>query len=158
MSGCPETGNPNSNLPENAGDIHVTDAHADPNGGGGYEYVTERPLAIIALAEARNIPKDVARAAVDKLADRLDICVTEHGNGGVAPGGAVRVVAIIAKDGSVRIGPVRFDADDGGASTAAVCLIAPMTELVFPATADGAQRGLAIEAMWGSGVPHSKRR
>ncbi len=158
LPACPNESASNTNAPENAGDIHVTNKRAgDPATAGGSEYGSARPLAIVALAEARNVPADLAHAAIDRLADRLDVCATEQGTRGKLGSGAARVVAILGKDGTVSTTKLDLDADDGGASTAILCFVAPLKELAFPPTASDAQRGLAIEAMWGSNVPHSKR-
>ena len=115
----------------------------------GYDYVARRPLAVVALAEARGIEPLTARAAVDRLADRLDACVTDQARGGAHVEGAARVVAQIAANGDVSATSVRIDpGESGAAESAVVCLVAPMKLLTFP-PGEGAARGIAIEALWG---------
>ncbi len=114
----------------------------------GYEYVARRPLAVVALAEARGIDAPVARAAVENIADRLDACVTEQGRKGTLAQGAARVLARVEGDGSVAAVTLRVDPGPGIASTAVLCLVAPAKLLTFPPAA-GVDRGLAIEAIWG---------
>lgn len=114
----------------------------------GYDYVARRPLAVVALAEARGIDPAIARAAVDRLADALDACATEEGRKGTLAQGAARVVAQIDGDGRVAGASLRVDPGPGVAQNAVVCLVAPTKMLVFP-PADGGARGMAIEALWG---------
>jgi hypothetical protein len=116
--------------------------------GDGYDYVAKRPLAVVALAEARGIDPAAARAAVDRLADRLDACVTGEADGGALPHGAARVVAGVDADGKVTGVNLRADPGVGVATTAVLCLAAPARMLTFePGAAEG--RGFAIEALWG---------
>jgi hypothetical protein len=123
--------------------------NAAPGGGDqGYDYVARRPLAVVALAEARGIDPDVARAAVNRLADSLDACATEEGRRGTLAPGAARVVAQIDGDGRVAGTSLRVDPGAGVAQNAVVCLVAPTKMLVFP-PADAGARGMAIEALWG---------
>jgi hypothetical protein len=130
----------------------VTDNPAPGRGDQGYEYVARRPLAVVALAEARGVEPLTARAAIDRLADRLDACVTEEGRKGAPVEGAARVVAQIGATGEVTGTSVRIDPSTSGASSAVLCLVAPTKLLAFPpGTADG--RGIAIEAIWGRVVP-----
>ena len=118
----------------------------------GYEYVARRPLALVALAEARGIAPEVARRAIDQLADALDTCVTLRGKGGVPVDGAARVVVALEDDGAVGRPNIRVDPGEGVAEAAIVCLVAPIRLLTFPSSDAGA-RGLAIEALWGRIVP-----
>jgi hypothetical protein len=114
----------------------------------GYDYVARRPLATIGLAEGRGLDPAVARAAVDRLADRLDACVTEQSRGGTPVAGAARVIAQIDAGGSVTATQVRIDPGNGGAASAALCLVAPLKILTFPPS-DRDGRGIALEAIWG---------
>ncbi len=126
----------------------IASTPAPAQGAQGYEYVARRPLAVVALAEARGLESVTARAAVERLADRLDACITEASRNGGPVEGAARVIAQIDATGAVAATQVRIDPGSGGASNAVVCLVAPMKLLTFPpATADG--RGIAIEAIWG---------
>jgi hypothetical protein len=125
----------------------------------GYEYIARRPLAVVALAEARGIDLVTARAATDHLADRLDTCVTEESRKGTPVEGAARVIAQIDPQGNVAATGVRVDPGTGGAASAVVCLVAPMKLLTFapidptaPAGAN-ANRGIAVEAIWGRVAP-----
>jgi hypothetical protein len=118
----------------------------------GYEYVAHRPLAVVALAEARGLDPAVARAAIEHLADRLDACVTDQGHNGTPVDGAARVVARIDATGNVAATQVRVDPGASGTSSAVLCLVAPLKLLTFPA-GEGDNRGLAIEAIWGRVAP-----
>lgn len=110
--------------------------------------MARRPLAVVALAEARGINPVVARVAINRLADSLDTCATEEGRKGTLVDGAARVVAQIDGDGRVSGTSVRFDPGAGVAQNAVVCLVAPVKMLAFP-PADAGTRGFAIEALWG---------
>jgi hypothetical protein len=127
--------------------VRVTDAGPAGNAQG-YEYVARRPLGVVALAEARGIDPQVARSAVDRLADALDTCATDEGRKGTLANGAARVVAQIAPDGSVAQANLRLDPGSGVMQNAVVCLVAPVKMLGFPPV-DGGTRGIAIEAIWG---------
>lgn len=118
----------------------------------GYEYVARRPLALVALAEARGVAPAIAHSAVDQLADALDTCVTLRSRSGGHVDGAARIVAAIDDNGSVGLPNVRIDPGAGVAESAVVCLVAPVRLLTFPA-ADAGARGIAIEALWGRIVP-----
>ncbi len=133
-------------------DVRVLDADAAPGSSEGYEYVAQRPLALVALAEARGIAPALAREAVDRLADALDACVTERGRRGALVEGAARFVAPIEPSGIVGAPSVRVDPGSGVAESAVVCLVAPARLLTFPPV-DGGARGLAVEALWGRLVP-----
>ena len=114
----------------------------------GYEYAARRPLALVALAEARGIDPPAAHAAIDRLADRLDACVAEQARAGTLPHGAARVVGQLDADGKVSAVNVRTDPGEGVATIAVLCLAAPTRLLTFdPGAAQG--RGFAIEALWG---------
>jgi hypothetical protein len=128
----------------------VADSRPSGQGAQGYEYVARRPLAVVALAEARGIELLTAKAAVERLADRLDACVTDEARKSGPLEGAARVVAQIDATGAVAGARVRVDPGAGAASasTAVLCLVAPMKLLAFP-PADGDGRGIAIEALWG---------
>ncbi len=132
-------------MPESRDAVVAPQATARP--ASGYEYVAKRPLAVVALAEARGIPADAAHAAIDHLADALDACVTERSAGGPLSG-AARLVAQIDGDGHVANTSLRVDPGAGVAPTAVMCLVAPARMLSFPAT-DASSRGMAIEVLWG---------
>ncbi len=137
-------------------DVVVTAGSAGAGGRAGdqgYDYVARRPLAVVALAEARGLDPVVARAAIDRLADALDTCATEEGHKGTLVNGAARVVAQIDGDGRVAGTSVRFDPGAGVAQNAVVCLVAPAKMLAFP-PADAGARGIAIEALWGHVQAH----
>jgi hypothetical protein len=127
-------------------DVQVTGAaSASPQG---YEYVARRPLAVVALAEARGIEPGVAHAAIERLADQFDACATEEGRRGTLVDGAARVVAEVDGQGSVTGTSVRVGSGEGVVQNAVVCLVAPMKLLAFPPSDAGA-RGMAVEAIWG---------
>jgi hypothetical protein len=119
----------------------------------GYDYVARRPLAVVALAEARGLDPAVARLAVDRLADALDACATERGRAAGALDGAARVVAQIAPNGTVAGTNLRVDPGTGVAESAALCLVAPLRMLTFPPVDAGGARGIAVEALWGKVIP-----
>ncbi len=122
----------------------------------GYDYVARRPDAIVALAEARGVDAAVARAAVDRLADAVEQCVTDARRRGSSVDGAARVVAQIDAGGAVANATIRVDPRAGAAATGVLCLLAPARLLVFPAASAGsaaADRGFALEAIWGASTP-----
>jgi hypothetical protein len=129
-------------------DVRVADGGVAAQAALGYEYVARRPLALVALAEARGISPELARQAIDRLADALDACATDQGRKGPRVEGAARVVAPIEQSGTVGVPSVRIDPGAGVAESAVVCLVAPVRLLTFPPI-DGGARGLAIEALWG---------
>ena len=134
-------------------DVRVMDAGA-ASGGPGYDYVVKRPLAVVALAEARGIDPVVAHAAIDRLADALDTCMTDEGRKGTLADGAARVVAQIDPDGAVVGTSLKVDPGAGVAQNAVLCLVAPIRMLSFPPVDAGAvTRGMAIEALWGRVIP-----
>ncbi len=132
--------------------VQVSEPGAAAASSQGYDYVARRPLALVALAEARGVPPEVARRAVDQLADALDSCATLRARGSPHVGGAARVVAPIEESGAVGAPTLRVEPGDGVAESAIVCLVAPLRLLAFPA-ADGGARGIAVEALWGQLVP-----
>jgi len=132
-------------------DVQVA-GHGDPRSPQGYDYVAKRPLAVVALAEARGVDGVVAHAAIDRLADALDTCATEQARKGGAASGAARIVAQIEPNGSVAGTSLKVDPGSGVAESAVLCIVAPLRMLTFPAT-DAGTRGMAIEALWGKVLP-----
>jgi hypothetical protein len=130
----------------------VVDAGGAARSPEGYEYVVRRPLAVVALAEARGIDPAIARAAIDRLADALDACATDEGRRGTLADGAARLVMQIDGDGNVAAANLRVDPGSGVAQNAVVCLVAPAKRLGFP-PADAGARGMAVEALWGRVLP-----
>jgi hypothetical protein len=118
----------------------------------GYDYVAKRPLAVVALAEARGLDPTVAHAAVDRLADSLDTCATDQGRKGTLVDGAARVAVQIDDSGNIAGTSVKFDPGPGVAENAALCFVAPVKMLTFP-PADAGARGFAVEAIWGRVIP-----
>ncbi len=139
------SGDTHDAIPESH-DVVVT--NPGPAGEQGYDYVARRPLAVVALAEARGLDPVIARAAIERLADALDTCATDEGRKGTLVDGAARIVMQIDGDGRVAGTNLRIDPGAGVAQNAVVCLVAPAKMLAFPA-ADGGARGMAIEALWG---------
>ena len=133
-------------------DVNVVDAAAPAQSSEGYEYVARRPLAVVALAEARGLAPDLAHEAVDRLADMLDACATDEIRKGSDVDGAARVVAAIEPSGRVGPSSLRIDSRSGVAESAMMCLVAPLRLLGFP-PADAGSRGIAIEALWGRLIP-----
>jgi hypothetical protein len=121
-----------------------------PGDSSGYVYVAKRPLAVVALAEARGIPDDVGRAVVDRLADALDACTTEQARKGTMVSGAARAVALIDDQGNVRPDMLVKVDPAAASSTAMLCLAWPMKQLTFVANNGAGQRGFALEALWGT--------
>jgi hypothetical protein len=125
--------------------VHAAGPEANAQG---YDYVARRPLAIVGLAEARGIEPQIARAAVDRIADALDACAGEQRRKGMPAAGAARLVVTVDGAGNVQGASARMDPSPGVAQSTALCLIAPTKRLTFP-TADSGARGMAIEALWG---------
>jgi hypothetical protein len=112
--------------------------------------VVVQGAAAVALAESRGLDAAVARAAVDRLAEILGTCAAPAPDGGTAAAGAARVVARIDAGGTVVATSVRVDPPGPAVTQAALCLVAPLRRLTFPAAGDDT-RGLAVEALWGPG-------
>ena len=113
-----------------------------------YDYIARRPLAVVALAEARGV--DPARGPRgNRAARRRARHVRDPGGAkGHALNGAARVVVQIDGDGRVAADQRRIDPGAGVAQNAVVCLVAPAKMLAFP-PADAGTRGMAVEALWG---------
>jgi hypothetical protein len=156
---CGSAGGPRGRdtVPESR-DVRVADPGGPVEATAGYAYVARRPLALVALAEARGIAPDIAREAVDRLADALDTCAsvgtaaTDRGRSGGRTEGAARVVAPVEEDGTVGAPSVRIDPGEGVVESAIMCLVAPVRLLRFPPVDAGA-RGIAVEALWGRLIP-----
>ncbi len=133
-------------------DVQVRGADATNPSAQGYDYVAKRPLAVVALAEARGLDVAVAHAAVDRLADSLDTCATDQGRKGRLVDGAARVAVQIDESGNISGSSVKIDPGPGVAENAALCFVAPVKMLTFPPTDAGA-RGFAVEAIWGRVIP-----
>ena len=146
---CASAGGGGRDVVPESHDVQVTDAGPAASTQG-YDYYAKRPLGTVALAEARGIDQDVARAAIDRVADALDACAAEQGRRGALTNGAARVVAQIDERGLVAGTNVKIDPGPGVVTTAVACFVAPIKMLVFPPTDAGAvQRGIAVEAIWG---------
>ena len=146
---CASAGGGGRDVVPESHDVQVADAGPAPTSQG-YDYVAKRPLAIVGLAEARGIDPEVARAAIDRVADALDACAKAQGQRGTLTNGAARVVAQIDERGIVSGTNVKIDPGPGGVTTAVACFVAPMKMLVFPPTDAGVTpRGIAVEALWG---------
>jgi hypothetical protein len=129
-------------------DVQVAGGGPGPGDSQGYEYVARRPLAVVALAEARGIDLPVAKAAIDRLADQFDACATEEGRRGTLVEGAARVIAQVDGQGNVTGTSLRVGTGAGVVENAVVCLVAPVKLLAF-GPADAGARGMAVEAIWG---------
>jgi hypothetical protein len=155
LGGCAGGGGRDVAGPSN----EVVSAPAPSGGGGGsagYDYVARRRDAVVALAEARGVEPAIAKAAVDRIADSMEECVSDPARRGAAPDGAARVVAQIDPTGAVADATIRVDAKtsaSGATATAVLCFLAPTRILQFPAASpNGGERGIALEALWGAGV------
>ncbi len=147
---CAGAGGESHDVVPESRDVRLMDAGA--TAGQQYDYIAKRPLAVVALAEARGIAPLGARAAIVRRADALDTCATGEGRKGTLADGAARVVAQIDPDGTIAGTSVRVDPGAGVTENAVVCLVAPLRMLTFPPV-DGGARGLAIEALWGRVLP-----
>ena len=132
------------------GDSHDV-AGGPARGADAYVYIARRPLAILALAEARGLSDDDLHRVIDHLADALDACTRDQARRGARASGTARVVAAV-DDGGV-IGPPLVTVSPGSAAQASalLCLVAPLRISIFSARAPGfvGNRGLALEATWG---------
>jgi hypothetical protein len=129
-------------------DVVGSAAPAGPTAG--YDYVARRAMAVVALAEARGVEAAIAHAAVDRLADALEQCVTNAQHRGTSVDGAARVIGQIDAGGAVTNATIRVDPKAGAAAMGVLCFLAPARLLVFPAASDRGDRGFAVEAVWGS--------
>jgi len=114
----------------------------------GYEYVAKRGFSVVGLAEARGLPSEVVHAAIDEVADALEVCAAEQRRQGGIARGAARVIAQVGPNGTVDATSIRVDPGSGASAAALLCLVAPTRRLTFPPVDAGA-RGFAIEALWG---------
>jgi hypothetical protein len=133
-------------------DVQVRGDEAKSAASQGYDYVARRPLAVVALAEARGLDAATAHAAVDRLADALDTCATDQGRQGKLVDGAARIAVQIDELGNIAGSTVKIDPGPGVAENAALCFVAPVKRLTFP-PADASGRGFAVEAIWGRVIP-----
>lgn len=156
LSSCAGTGGEGHDVVPESRDVQVRGGGAGGRDSTqGYDYVARRPLAVVALAEARGLDPAIARLAVDRLADALDACATDRARAPGAGGaldGAARVVAQIDPNGTIAATSLRVDPGSGVAESAALCLVAPLRMLTFPPVDAGA-RGIAVEALWGKVIP-----
>lgn len=149
IAGC-EAGPPRARA---SGDILVYDAGAEvPKGPSPYEFLAVRPVSAVGLAEARGMSGEEARAAVNRIADMLDACVTELGSRGHLGEGAARLVFTLLPDGSVAGAMLTPDPNTSAVmAIGKLCLEARVKLAPFTPgeTTDGGARGMAIEAVWG---------
>ncbi|MBX3208008.1 MAG: hypothetical protein KF764_23375 [Labilithrix sp.] len=147
LSGCSPS--PRDVVPESR-DVRVT-----PDAGGdAYVHVARRPHGVVALAEARRMTDDEARAIVERIADELERCATSLEAEGMLVEGAARVVAVAGPNGTPALN-VRLAPGDAVAQNALICLVAPVRATSLPPPTAGGTPGLAIEATWGPARPSS---
>src|ERR1700685_2723653 len=91
----------------------VVDRPSETHSSVGYEYIARRPLAVVALAEGRGFPDAQTHAAINRLADTLDACMTERAHKGLLKPGAARVVAEVGANGEVASTQLRIDPGPG---------------------------------------------
>ena len=116
---------------------------------GGYEHVTRRPLGTVALAEARGIPKELGRAATEKIADALQSCAADLLKQGRLVKGAARVIVRVSAEGNLGGMNVTIAPGAAVAANAILCFIAPIKALSLPPSErDAGDRALALEAAW----------
>jgi hypothetical protein len=127
------------------------DVRATPSAGNGdaYVYVAKRPHGTVALAEARHMSDEEARAIVDRVADELERCATGLEAQRLLVEGALRVVAVAGPDGTPALN-VRLAPGDAVAQNALLCIVAPLRATQLPSPRPNATPGLAIEATWGA--------
>ena len=143
LLGCP--GKDARDATEPSRDVVGTtaDAGSAPDG---YVYVAHRPHGTIALAEARGMTPDEARALTDHVADDFESCAQRLEAGGALISGAARVVALADKNGTVA--GLNVKVSSGSEQNTLMCLVAPLRATNFPGRPDAAQRGVALEAAW----------
>lgn len=157
VMGCAGASGEGRDVVPQSHDVRVTDAQGAGASAQGYDYVAKRPLGVVALAEARGIDPQVAKAAVERLADALDTCATDEGRKGTLVDGAARVIAQVDEKGNIAGTSVKVDPGAGVAQMAVLCLVAPIRMLTFP-PADAGPRGFAVEALWGRVIPGATAR
>jgi len=130
----------------------------------GYVYVARRPLAIVALAESRELETALAIRVVDQLADVADTCLTNLGREGQLGAGALRIVLEWNDDGSLAGINRTFSPEKGALATGLLCVVHPAQTLVLaplsaeekrsratrPMAEAARKRAMAIESTWGS--------
>jgi hypothetical protein len=135
--------------PRDASDPHAHDVvtHEIPEG---YEYVVKKPHGVLALAEARGIPKDSARRAMDRLATDFDACLADLERKGTLKPGAARVVVPLGAGGIAGQPLVRVSEGPDTTATTILCIVAPVKMLAFPPASptEAGAPGMAIEATW----------
>ncbi|MBX3215765.1 MAG: hypothetical protein KF850_27250 [Labilithrix sp.] len=125
------------------------DVRATPTAGGdAYVHVARRAHGVVALAEARRMTDDSARAIVERIADELERCATGLEAQGLLVEGAARVVAVAGPNGTPALN-VRLAPGDAVAQNALLCLVAPVRATTLPPPTNDGAPGLAIEATWG---------
>ena len=126
------------------------DVRVIPDGGSGdsYVHVARRPHGAVALAEARHMKDEDARAIVERVADDLERCATRLEAQQLLVEGAVRIVAVAGPDGTPALN-VRLAPGDAVAQNALLCIIAPVRATPLPPPGKSGTPGLAIEATWG---------
>ncbi|HVJ88652.1 MAG TPA: hypothetical protein VM580_02545 [Labilithrix sp.] len=120
----------------------------DAGGGDAYVYVARRPHGVVALAEARHMKEEDARALVDRLADDLERCSSTLESQGLLVEGAARIVAVAGPDGTPALN-VRLSPGNEVAHNALVCIVAPVRAAMLPPPTANATPGIAIESTWG---------
>jgi hypothetical protein len=133
------------------------DVRVVPDAGPGeaYVHVARRAHGVVALAEARHMTDDEARAIVERIADDLERCATSLEAQQLLVEGAARVVAVAGPTGTPALN-VRFAPGDAVAQNALLCIVAPVRATTFPASSTGTP-ALAIEATWGRPKPGAAR-
>lgn len=134
---------PRDVVPESR-DVRVT---PDAGATDAYVHVARRPHGVVALAEARHMKDEDARAIIERIADDLERCATSLEAQRLLVDGAARVVAIAGPNGTPALN-VRFAPGDAVAQNALLCIVAPVRATTFPAATSGTP-GLALEATWG---------
>ncbi len=128
-------------------DVRIAEGAADA-GPEAYVHVARRPHGVVALAEARHIPDEEARAIVERLADELERCATGLEAQHLLVEGAVRIAAVAGPDGTPALN-VRLAPGDAVAQNALLCIIAPVRATTLPLPSRRGTPGMAIEATWG---------
>lgn len=136
-------------MPESRDVRRAPDGDRPASGGDGdaYVYVARRAHGTVALAEARGMTDEAARAIIDRVADELERCAADLEVRRLLVEGAARVVAVAGPDGTPVLN-LRLAPGDAALRNALVCLVAPVRATTLPPSTSG-KPGLAIEATWG---------
>jgi hypothetical protein len=117
---------------------------------GTYEYVARRPLGFVALARETGLGDELGKRTADRMADALDACATSLAAKGKLVDGAIRLEAMISRDGDIAVSRVTVAPGDAVAANALLCVVTPLKLTTFPpGSEDAGVRSFAVDASWG---------